>query len=160
MRSKVSKASHPTFAVFRTIERSRRAPDFKRVLLSGGTEENRRESHNFAFHLADAPSKRWAGSFAGLVRTATLRAVTSTVGNGIVLRGWSNRVRQISWRCRSCAPVALFLRGWLSARKAGVVRWLPYFAPTETCHGRSRGFLTCSPHLPRRRKLASVNCHL
>jgi len=36
--------------------------------------------------------------------------------------------------------------------EAGVVRWAPYFALTETCQGRSRGFLTYSLHRKRRRK--------
>jgi hypothetical protein len=43
--------------------------------------------------------------------------------------------------------------------EAGVVRWPPYFAHTETCRALTCGFRLCSRRRKRRQKRVSVNCH-
>lgn len=75
--------------------------------------------------------------------TTTRRAVTSTVGNDIAFRdGRTESGASVGDAARvlNCAtlPKAAI------CGEAGVVRWGPYFALSETCHDQSRGFLTCS----------------
>src|SRR5713226_5326041 len=71
--------------------------------------------------------------------------------------GWSNRVRNVSWRCRSCARLryssegrALVMRGDQSPGSWGTL--------SRTCppRVRSRGFLTCLPQSKMRRKQESA----
>jgi hypothetical protein len=49
-------------------------------------------------------------------------------------------------RARSCATLP----------KADIYALRDHFVLSETSHGQSRGFLTCSHRLKRRRKLASA----
>src|SRR6516165_9257865 len=57
--------------------------------------------------------------------------------------GRSNVVRNISWRCRSCARLRYSSEGAICAR-------VGCFALSETCHGRTYGSPTCSRRLKRR----------
>jgi hypothetical protein len=65
--------------------------------------------------------------------------------------GWSNRVRSIS--CGAGRAL-----GFVTLPKVVTCIRAPCFGLSETCRGRSRGFLTRSPRLKRLWKLASVNC--
>jgi hypothetical protein len=56
--------------------------------------------------------------------------------------GWSNRVRTISWRCRSCARLPALPKAATYA-EAGAERLPPSFALTDLCRARSCGFPTC-----------------
>src|SRR5438093_7996197 len=75
------------------------------------------------------------------VPTAIRPAVTSTVGNGIAFRDGqieSGGPIGVAGRVTGCATlpkVAISV-------EAGVERWPPYFALTETYRARSNGFLT------------------
>ena len=86
------------------------------------------------------------------VPTATRRAVTSTVGNGIAFRdgrtesGVSAGDAGLALDCATLPKAAICVR----ALCGGL--W-------GTCHGRNHGFRLCSRHRKRRQKRASVNCH-
>src|SRR5882724_7536437 len=96
------------------------------------------------------------------VPLATRLAVTSTAGNGTVFRdgrtesGVSTGDAAHAHGCATLPKVGICVQQ-VSGDLGSLASCLPL---TETCHDRCRGFLTCSPHLKRRQKLASVNCHL
>jgi len=67
--------------------------------------------------------------------------------------GLSNRVRSISWRCRSCARLRYSSEGGLG----NLASCLPL---TETCHALTRGFPTCLPlWMPQRTSSPRVREH-
>jgi hypothetical protein len=80
-----------------------------------------------------------------LCPTATRRAVTSMAGSGTAFR---------DGRTESGESVgdAVHVLDCATLPKVAICVVRSCFALWETCHGRSRGFLTCSPQLKRRWK--------
>jgi hypothetical protein len=102
-----------------------------------------------------------AGRFPCFARTVTRHAVTSMAGNGIAFRdgrtasGVSVGGAALVRGCATLPRVAICVQ----VVSGGLGSSASCFVLSETCHGRSPGFRTCSPRLKRRQKLASVSCH-
>jgi hypothetical protein len=95
------------------------------------------------------------------VLTAEGRAVSFMAGNGIANRD-GQTASGVSVGDAAHAPdCGTPPRVAICAQQAsgGWGKSVSCFALSETCLARSPGFLTYSPRLKRRRKLASVNCH-
>src|SRR5436190_2124465 len=85
------------------------------------------------------------------VPTATRRAVTSTAGSGTVFQdGRTESCKSVggAGHVADCAPLP----------KAVICVRASCFGRSATCRDQTCGFLTCSPHLKRQRRRASVNC--
>src|SRR6266480_4764408 len=97
-------------------------------------EANRWERHGSAYRLENPATEQWAGRVTGMfLLQHPRRHIYGWEWDSF--SGWSNRVRQISWRCRSCARLRYSSEGGYSCpgilfRAFGNLPrpdlWLPY----------------------------------